>query len=225
MSKSNIEIESGIEKFLLLAVCCIVIPIAIGLALIWFGWATSESWPEAAQHGDFWGGHLGPWIALAGSLLFFLALIVQLAQLKTQQQELRLQREELGYMRDEMTEARKVYEAQRNMMERHAKAAEQQTDIVRQDSEIDHKYTFLNHAISISEYSVKLSEHRNELYNNIHTLSRHTSIDVDAILKNIDDQMTKLNAYIVNLEHNEAMRLFDKNETKYIHYLLSPYKS
>ncbi len=121
MEKETDRVEAEIGgKVGGIAYVCIVIPLLAGGLLAWINWPeTSSNWSEAGTKGDFWGGHLGPPMALAGAALFFLAILLQLKQLFVQREELRLTREELA-------SARKVYEAQRAMLERQAAAAEQQ---------------------------------------------------------------------------------------------------
>lgn len=104
-------------------VCCVLgILVLIGgiIFTFFFELQATTKWDERALRGDFWGGHIGAISSIAGSFLFFAAILFQARELHLQRDQLRLQRKE-------MKQAMGIYQKQ-------AAQLEEQTRISRHDS-------------------------------------------------------------------------------------------
>lgn len=121
-----------------LIVAGFVIAIGAFIAFIFFSrWSFSSTLDETVvgQFGDFVGGAAGTLFALAGVVLYYVALTEQRNELKINQDNLKIQTdaltqqiEEFKAQKEEMTETRKVYEQQTALFQ-------EQTNLYREQSE------------------------------------------------------------------------------------------
>lgn len=139
MEKNKIWERVFTEKmgFILIIVGFAII-IGAFIAFVFFSrWSFSRTLDEeiVGQFGDFVGGAVGTLFALAGVVLYYVALTEQRKDLKINQDNLKIQTdaltqqiEEFKAQKEEMTETRKVYEQQTALFQ-------EQTNLYREQSE------------------------------------------------------------------------------------------
>lgn len=104
-----------------------VVLVVAGIGLLVFDLVqtkNSTDWGSPGIRGDFYGGHLAAASGLAGTLLFFAALLLQA-------RELGFQREQLGLQLDEFKQSREAAEQQTMMLGQQTGVLRQQTSELR----------------------------------------------------------------------------------------------
>ena len=150
--KKNIWEKVFTEKtgfFLLVAGFAIIIGAVIAFAFF-SRWSFSRTIDEAivGQFGDFVGGAVGTLFALAGVVLYYVALTEQRKDLKINHDNLKIQTdaltqqiEEFKAQKEEMAETRKVYEQQTALFQEQTNLYREQSDAMKKQAEEAKKQT------------------------------------------------------------------------------------
>lgn len=144
--KNNIWDKILTEKagFILIGAGFVIIIGAVIAFICFRSWAFSCSIDEAivGQFGDFVGGIVGTMFALAGVVLYYVALTEQRKDLKINQDNLKVQTdalkqqiEEFKAQKEEMAETRKVYEEQTTLFQEQTKLYREQSDAMKKQAE------------------------------------------------------------------------------------------
>lgn len=215
-----------------------LIAFMIGIERAWVLFDEVKTIEQMAQHGDFYGGILGAAANVAGTFLFFAALLLQ-------SYEIALQREEFSKATDAYKDQKEQLESQAKELKKHTEELEKQTVInrnqalfsqiiellpVKNDSlkafEVEHSVktlreteAFLRTQIktaTLSNYQRKQGEEPRAHVSAIRTQISFLLTEMGSLLALHDTQRAFLNQCELDDESDEALHALVFNDDKYL---------
>ncbi|MFH1749270.1 MAG: hypothetical protein ABIG44_19740 [Planctomycetota bacterium] len=148
MSRSEAESSKWLV-WACVVVALVVLAAAAGITVYdWYTTSKHSGWADPGIRGDFLGGHLGPAAAMAGTVLFFAALLLQ-------GRELQLQRHELK-------QGREVAEAQAEALRAQARMLRDQNEQLRLQNQLSQRRDDVQFVIALAKLSTDAFAHKRD---------------------------------------------------------------